>query len=170
MLPQRLEYVQKLRHFTMRFDLPHLNSWRFLHTSSPRLRGRDEVVAEQELDIGTDRIGEKSDLGDRQRDPHLRDERDLHHVIKWPFFVAWYVHAMTVKVRSRHALCLVVSFDISTILRSRMEPSQHAEVQLERQKAVCGRSGTSTGSQLRRCTPWFGSMKRIKTLDPSQPI
>ena len=142
-------------------------------TSSNCLRGRDEIVVEKKLYIDKDRIGEKSDLCDWQRYPHLRGKRDLHPVINGPSFLLG-GHQQIADRR------ILARYDSQGSVAPRTVPNRvlrhlerftvatgtfpHAKVQLERQKAVGGRPGTSTASQIRRRTPRIGSEKRIRTL------
>ena len=141
-------------------------------TSSNCLRVRDEVVVEKKLYIGNDRTGEKSDLGDWQRDLHLRGERDFYPVIDGPLFLLG-AHE---QIADRRVLAC---HDSQGSVTPRTAPSRvlrhlerftvasgtfpHADVQLERQKVECGRSATSTGSQVRRRTPRMSSEKRVRT-------
>ena len=93
MLPQRLGVRVKLDLLAVdeiRAATPkamELSPQLKLPTSSNCLRGRDEVVVEKKLFTDKDRIGDKSDLCDWQRYPHLRGEGDLHPVINGPFFL-----------------------------------------------------------------------------------
>ena len=78
--------------------------------------------------------------------------------------IAWYVQAMTVRgsvtagTEPSRVLRHLERFTVAT------GTFPHAEMQLGRQEAVFGRSGTSTGSQVRRRTPKISSERWIRTL------
>ena len=139
-------------------------------TSSHRLRGPGEVVVEHILQTGKDRSGEKSDLGQqRDRPPPLAASATSTTSSMGPFFLLG-DHEQIADRRVR------ACYDSQGSVTPRTVPSRNLR-HLEKftvatgsfpacgspartQKAVCGRSGTSTGSQLRQCTPRIGSVKK----------